>query len=73
MEARVTSRGRVVIPASLRRKYGLKSGTRVVIRDEGDQIVLVPLTENLVHSLRGMLRGAGMKALVEDRLNESLK
>ncbi len=72
MEARVTSRGRVVIPVALRRKYGVKNGTRIVFRNEDEQIVLVPVTEKYVRSLRGMLKGnTGMKMLMEDRLADS--
>ena len=45
METRVTAKGQIVIPAELRRKYGIKSGTRIVITDNGDSITLKPVTE----------------------------
>jgi AbrB family looped-hinge helix DNA binding protein len=68
METHVTAKGQIVIPAELRRKYGIKSGTRIVIIDNGDSITLKPITEQYISSLRGSLRGKGvLKALVEER------
>ena len=68
METYVTAKGQIVIPVELRRKYGIKSGTRIVITDNGDSITLKPITEQYIRSLRGSLRGKGvLKALVEER------
>ena len=68
METHVTAKGQIVIPALLRRKYGIKNGTRIVITDNGDSITLKPITEQYIRSLRGSLRGKGvLKALVEER------
>ncbi len=38
----LSSRGQVVIPAKLRNKLGLKSGTKFVIYDWDGKLVLVP-------------------------------
>ena len=68
METYVTAKGQIVIPVELRRKYGIKSGTRIVITDNGDSITLKPITEQYISSLRGSLRGKSvLKALVEER------
>lgn len=55
--AKVSTKGRVVIPRNLRVKYGLKKGTRVRVVDYGDLIALVPLPDDLVEALHGMLEG----------------
>jgi AbrB family looped-hinge helix DNA binding protein len=60
METYVSAKGQIVIPAELRRKYGIKSGTRIVIIDNGDSITLKPITEQYIRSLRGSLRGKGV-------------
>jgi AbrB family looped-hinge helix DNA binding protein len=66
MEARMTTRGRVTIPIELRRKYGIKSGTRLIVREVDDQIVVVTM-EQYVRSLRGKYKGKGLiKALREE-------
>ena len=67
MNARVTSRGRITIPIELRRKHGIKAGTRLIVHEVDDHIVVMTM-EQYVRSLRGKYKGMGlMKALKEDR------
>ena len=54
----VNAKGQVVIPAELRRKLGVKKGTRLAIFEEDGKIILMPLQE-LARSLRGILRRRG--------------
>mgnify|MGYP001004380672 CR=1 FL=1 len=42
MNVRISNRGRVVIPAALRRKYKLYTGVKVQIIDHGGVLALVP-------------------------------
>ena len=71
METTITSKGQIVIPSRLRQKYDMKEGTRIQIIDDGEQIILKPITPEYVHRLRGLLKGkGGMKALLEDRRRE---
>ena len=62
METTATTKGQIVIPASVRRKLGIKTGTRIQVElDEANgQIILKPITREYVHSLRGKFRGAGL-------------
>ena len=53
--AKVSTKGWVVIPVALRRKYGLEKGTRVQVVDYGDVLALVPLPDDPVEALDGML------------------
>ena len=55
--AKVSARGRVVIPKALREKHELKQGTRVRIVDCGGLLSLVPLPDDPVKALHGMLEG----------------
>ncbi len=71
METTATTKGQIVIPAGLRKKYGIKDGTRIHILDDGERIILQPITHEYIRSLRGSLKGGGaMKALLEDRRRE---
>lgn len=54
----VTTKGQLVIPAKLRRKYGIRKGTRVVFLEEGHRLILQPLTKEFIAGLRGSLRGS---------------
>ena len=71
METTITRKGQIVIPARLRQKYDMKEGTRIQILDEGERIILKPITPQYVHRLRGLLKGkGGLQALIEDRRRE---
>ena len=74
MESYATVKGQIVIPASLRRKYGIKAGTKIQIYDDGEQIILKPITEEYYRKLRGSLGGKrALKALAADRAAEEDK
>ncbi|NCO33912.1 MAG: AbrB/MazE/SpoVT family DNA-binding domain-containing protein [Armatimonadetes bacterium] len=73
METTATVKGQIVIPSSLRRKFGIKEGTRIQIAaDEKNQrIILTPITREYVHSLRGTYKGKGLvKALMAEKQRE---
>ncbi len=42
MPAKVSTKGQLVLPAKIRRKYGIIPGKDVEILDFGDEIVIVP-------------------------------
>jgi len=66
-----TVKGQVVIPRWLRKEFDIEEGTRAVVYQEGDAIVLKPITPRHIKNLRGSLKGAGvLKALMDDRKRE---
>jgi AbrB family looped-hinge helix DNA binding protein len=68
METYATVKGQIVIPATLRRKYGIKNGTKIIVTDNGDSISLKPVTEQYLKNLQGSLKGKGaLKVLVSER------
>ena len=68
----VTSKGQLVIPSKLRRKYGIRKGTQVVFLDDNHRLILQPLTAEFIRSLRGSLKGgpSALEFLLEDRKRE---
>lgn len=71
MQSVATIKGQIVIPAELRKKYGIKAGTKINVMDENDRIVLQPITREYIHSLRGKFRGKGLlKALADEKKKE---
>ncbi|MGD0451113.1 MAG: AbrB/MazE/SpoVT family DNA-binding domain-containing protein [Candidatus Bathyarchaeia archaeon] len=46
----VTRKGQITVPVALRRKYGIKEGMKMSVRDSGSSIILqiVPRIEDLV-------------------------
>lgn len=72
MKVRMSARGQIVIPAALRRKYGIKNGTRIIVTDAGDRIILKPVTELYLKNLQGSLKGkGGMKVLLGERRKDT--
>ena len=65
----VTTKGQLVIPAKLRRKYAIHKGTQVAFVEEENRLVLQPLTPEFIRSLRGSLKGepSAMKVLLAER------
>lgn len=56
LSATFTSKGQLVVPADLRRKHGIESGTRVrFFEDQFGRIVLQPITEQYVDRVMGCL------------------
>jgi AbrB family looped-hinge helix DNA binding protein len=74
METHVSVKGQIVIPASLRRKYGIKKGTKIIVLDNGDSIILKPMNEQYLERLRGSLKGKGaLETLIEERRKDKEK
>jgi len=74
METYATVKGQVVIPAALRRKYGIKKGTKLIVTDTEGGIMLKPVTEQYLKNLQGSLKGkGGLEALVEERRKDKGK
>jgi len=69
--AYVTSKGQLAIPAKLRRKYNIKQGTRINFAEDGDRIVMQPVTDAFIESLCGMLkRKPGSKSVTQQLVEE---
>jgi len=71
----VSSKGWVVIPAELRKKYDLHAGKAVTIIDYGGVLAIVPLMSNPIEQLAGMLAGKSSltQALLSERKEEILR
>lgn len=73
METTATSKGQIVIPSSIRRKFEIKEGTRIQIEIDEDahEIILKPITRQFIHSLRGKYKGEGlMQELMAEKRRE---
>jgi AbrB family looped-hinge helix DNA binding protein len=70
--ARISSKGWIVIPADLRRKYALAPGEPVQIVDYGGIIAIVPAMADPVNQSAGMLKGEPSlrEALLAERAAE---
>lgn len=62
MQTTTTTKGQVVIPSSIRRKLGIKTGTRIQVEldEKNGRIILKPITREYIESWRGKFKGAGL-------------
>jgi len=64
----VTRKGQVTIPASKRKKYGIREGMRVLMRDSGEGIIIKPITpiEDLAGVDAGKINLEQMRKKLDD-------
>ena len=69
--AYVTSKGQLVVPSRIRRRFGIKPGTRVNFVEEGDRIIFQPVTREYIDSFCGIFKQKpGEKSVVQELLEE---
>ena len=70
--ATISSKGWIVIPSELRRKYNLRSGSRIVLVDYGGVLALVPAFSDPLEQAAGLLKdGPSLtEALLVERAQE---
>lgn len=51
-----TVKGQIVIPAALRRKYGINEKTPIHVYEQDGKIILEPITREYIHKVRGMYK-----------------
>jgi AbrB family looped-hinge helix DNA binding protein len=68
----ITSKGQIVIPVKIRRKYGMKNGIKVAFIEQGDKVIIQPLDKEYFNKLAGILdeKGKMLKSLMEDKKKE---
>ena len=69
--AYVTSKGQLVVPSKLRRRYGIKPGTKVCFIERKGEILFQPVTKEYIRSVCGMLKSDTL--VTEDLLKERAK
>jgi len=74
--AYVATKGQLVIPVKIRRRHGIKPGTRInFIEESNGNIVLQPVTREFIRSFRGIFKlkpgeKSARQQLCEDRAKD---
>ena len=68
----VTVKGQIVVPVKIRRRFGIKKGTRIAFIEQNGKLMIQPLDKSYFESLAGILgtNGKMMKSLMEDKKEE---
>lgn len=65
----MTERGQTVVPAKIRRDYGIEPQTRLEWIDDGHSIRVVPLPSDPIRAAKGASKGLSRR-LLEERARE---
>jgi AbrB family looped-hinge helix DNA binding protein len=69
--AYVTSKGQLVVPSRIRRRFGIKPGTRVNFVEEDGRLIFQPVTREYIDSFCGVFKlKPGEKSVVQEHLAE---
>lgn len=65
----VTTKGQIVIPSKIRRKFNIKRGTKLYIEEKGEELIIRPVTQAYFERIAGVLQTKGKlsKTLLEER------
>lgn len=68
----VTVKGQVVIPATIRKKLGIKEGSKIAFIEKDDKLYIQPLDKNYFESMAGAVetKGKMLRSLREDKKYE---
>lgn len=71
----VTIKGQVVIPSRIRRRLGIKKGTKVCFIERSDDVIIRPLTRDYFEKMAGFLKTGGevAKGLLETRKQDRIR
>jgi len=71
----ITPKGQIVIPAEIRKRYGLKPGTKVSVVERGGQIIIIPSTKDYIRSLAGIIPSSStvLEILKEERKKDKAR
>ena len=68
------SKGQLLIPKRLRKKYGIEAGVKVIFEETEGGVVIRPINEQYFKSFRGLLSSSGkLKEEVKAYKNEEKK
>ncbi len=59
METRLSSKGQIVIPRQIRQRHGWRAGATFTIFDDGDIVMLKPVTSKTTVALNDVIGCAG--------------
>lgn len=70
MVVRVSSKGQIVLPASIRKSLDIKPGDELIVVEWGGALYLVPKMKNPIREGKGLLKRLGSTLTVDQFLAE---
>ena len=71
----VPIKGQVVIPSKIRKRLGIKKGTKVCFIERNEDVIIRPLTKDYFEKMAGFLSSGGelAKSLLETRKQDRIQ
>ncbi len=68
----VTTKGQMVVPAKIRKRFGIKKGTKIAFIEQNGKLIIQPLDKSYFESLAGILGTEGkiLKSLQAEKKRE---
>jgi AbrB family looped-hinge helix DNA binding protein len=68
----VTTKGQIVVPAKIRRKFGIKKGTKIAFIEQNGKLIIQALDKSYFENLAGVLgtEGKMLRSLMDDKEKE---
>ena len=68
----VTSKGQIVIPARIRKRYKIDKGTKICFMERGGELALRPVTAETIRRAMGSVKtgGKALRALMDEKKRE---
>ena len=63
--AKVKANGQVVVPLEIRRRFKINEGTQVVFVEDEGRLILQPVTDSFIETLKGSLNSKRLPGRVE--------
>ncbi len=71
MRTKLTRRGQTVVPAEIRKRFALGESSMLQWMVEGDIITVLPIPENPVDALKGVIKGDfSFESFMDDRRSD---
>jgi len=64
--AAVNAKGQIVIPADIRNRFDIRKGTKIAFIEEQGKLVIQPVTNAFIESMRGSLAKSMFRDLERD-------
>ncbi len=61
----VNAKGQIVIPADIRDRFAIKQGTKIAFIEEKGRLLIQPVTDAFIESMRGCLANQGLPVRLE--------
>jgi len=70
MYVKMSSKGQIVLPAAIRRKYDAAPGAEFALIDMGEYVALVPRMKDPINAAYGMFKDNRPESVVDEFLRE---